>query len=73
MTKEDPSATKSRGQPDFNAYEEYLVEREEILRHKWLESEKAGMDISWESALVDWITRHRRTWLQQRKDARLRA
>jgi hypothetical protein len=25
-------------------YREFLAEREEILRHKWLESEKAGRD-----------------------------
>ena len=26
-------------------YKEFLAEREEILRHKWIESEKAGVDI----------------------------
>jgi hypothetical protein len=26
-------------------YREFLAEREEILRHKWLESEKVGRDI----------------------------
>ena len=26
-------------------YKEFIAEREEILRHKWLESEKAGHDI----------------------------
>ncbi len=26
-------------------YKEFLAEREEILRHKWIESEKAGHDI----------------------------
>ena len=26
-------------------YKEFLREREEILKHKWLESEKAGKDV----------------------------
>ena len=29
-------------------YKEFLAEREEILRHKWIESEKAGYDIGFE-------------------------
>ena len=31
-------------------YKEFLAEREEILKHKWLESEKAGHDIGWRSS-----------------------
>ena len=34
-------------------YKEFLAEREEILRHKWLECEKAGHDIGFEHALLD--------------------
>ena len=37
-------------------YKEFLAEREEILRHKWIESEKAGHDIGFEKALLDWVT-----------------
>jgi len=40
-------------------YREFLAEREEILRHKWIESEKAGYDIGFEKALLDWVMRHR--------------
>ena len=43
-------------------YQEFLAEREEILRHKWLESEKAGHDIGFERALLDWIRKHRDGW-----------
>lgn len=43
-------------------YQEFLAEREEILRHKWLESEKHGKDIGFERALLDWIRRHRQNW-----------
>ena len=40
-------------------YQEFLAEREEILKHKWIESEKAGEDIGFERALTDWIVKHR--------------
>jgi len=43
-------------------YREYLEEREEILRHKWIESEKAGKDIGFERALLDWIIKYRSGW-----------
>ena len=43
-------------------YQRYLTEREEILRHKWLESEKEGHDIGFERALVDWVLNHRSKW-----------
>ena len=33
-------------------YKEFLAEREEILKHKWIESEKAGSDIGFEKALA---------------------
>ncbi|MGJ8639955.1 MAG: hypothetical protein ACSHYA_11235 [Opitutaceae bacterium] len=47
-------------------YQEFLAEREEILRHKWLESEKHGKDIGFERALLDWIRRHRQNWRSHR-------
>ena len=43
-------------------YQEFLAEREEILRHKWIESEKKGQDIGFERALLDWIRKHRENW-----------
>jgi hypothetical protein len=48
-------------------YKEFLAEREEILRHKWLESEKAGHDIGFERALLDWILKFRTHWREQRQ------
>jgi hypothetical protein len=52
-------------------YKEFLAEREEILKHKWIESEKAGKDIGFEKALLDWIVRHRSNWRSKRmKEAR---
>ena len=43
-------------------YQEFLAERAEILRHKWIESEKVGHDIGFEKALLDWIVKHRAGW-----------
>lgn len=48
-------------------YKEFLAEREEILRHKWIESEKAGYDIGFEKALLEWIVKHRSQWRTQRQ------
>ena len=47
-------------------YKEFLAEREEILKHKWIESEKAGKDIGFEKALLDWIVKHRSNWREKR-------
>ena len=47
-------------------YKEFLAEREEILKHKWIESEKAGADIGFEKALLDWILKHRTNWRERR-------
>lgn len=43
-------------------YQEFLKEREEILKHKWIESEKANKDVGFEWALLDWNIRHRAEW-----------
>jgi hypothetical protein len=43
-------------------YKEFLREREEILKHKWIESEKAGHDVGFEWALLDWNFNHRNNW-----------
>jgi hypothetical protein len=52
-------------------YKEFLAERAEILRHKWIESEKAGVDIGFDRALIDWTVRYRSAWYKQRQlDAR---
>ena len=48
-------------------YQDFLAEREETLKHKWIESEKAGHDIGFERALTDWIIRHRSKWRKSRQ------
>jgi hypothetical protein len=47
-------------------YKEFLAERQEILCHKWIESEKAGYDIGFERALLDWTVKYRAAWREKR-------
>ena len=49
-------------------YKEFLEEREEVLRYKWLESEKKGYDIGYSAALIEWILRHRSSWRKHKND-----
>jgi hypothetical protein len=75
MEKEPDMPAVREDQPQFvkNSvlYKEFLAEREEILKHKWIESEKAGKDIGFERALLDWIVKHRSQWREKRmKEAR---
>lgn len=64
-------ATENSEKRDFvkksSLYQEFLAEREEILRHKWLESERLGYDIGFERALLDWIRKHREDWRGARR------
>lgn len=64
------AATTTESQHGFaqrsTLYQEFLAEREEILRHKWIESEKLGKDIGFERALLDWIRKHRESWRNAR-------
>jgi hypothetical protein len=43
-------------------YQHFLAEREEILKHKWIESEKCNADIGFDKALVGWTRKHRTEW-----------
>ena len=49
-------------------YLEFIAEREEVMRHKWFLSEKAGFDVGFEKALLDWLVRHRADWRRKRKE-----
>ena len=67
----NPDMTTSQGEQsqfvkNSVLYKEFLAEREEILKHKWIESEKAGADIGFEKALLDWIVKHRSSWRNKR-------
>lgn len=64
-------SNKSAESHDFvkqsTLYQEFLAEREEILRHKWIESERLGYDIGFERALLDWLRKHRESWRTERR------
>jgi hypothetical protein len=51
----------------LDLYKEFTAEREEILRNKWYMSEKAGKDVGFERALIDWVSKHRNNWKKNRK------
>jgi hypothetical protein len=72
--RQKPNATMSTDVSSGNdlvknssLYKEFQAELNEILRHKWLESEKAGRDIGFEQALTDWIMKHRSKWRKARQ------
>lgn len=35
-------------------FQEWAAMKEDVLRHKWFESEKAGHDVGWDRAMVDY-------------------
>jgi hypothetical protein len=68
MTSPGPEPSQSREfVKQSSLYQEFLAEREEILKHKWLESERLGYDIGFERALLDWIRKHRESWRAARR------
>jgi hypothetical protein len=66
MEKSRPMPATQEDRTRFVLYKEFLAEREEVLKHKWIESEKAGSDIGFEKALLDWIVKHRSNWRDRR-------
>ncbi len=38
--------------------------QQEINRHRWIESEKAGTDIGFDKASIDWLNRFSDGWKQ---------
>ena len=50
-------------------YRHFQAQREEVMKHKWFESEKAGHDIGFERALTDWIIKHRSQWLKRQQES----
>ncbi len=68
MTTTSPETSDNREfVKQSSLYQEFLAEREEILKHKWIESERLGYDIGFERALLDWIRKHRDSWRAARR------
>src|SRR5258708_39332421 len=55
-------ATPMEDAPDLvrnsSLYKEFLAERAEILRHKWIDIEKAVVDFGFNRALMVWSARY---------------
>lgn len=45
-------------------YQKYLSLREEILKYKWIESQKQNKDIGFEAALLQWYKSHRKNYIK---------
>lgn len=54
-------------------YREFQAEQEEILKHKWYESEKRGHDIGFELAQVDWRIKYGSQWRKESRQKRFGA
>jgi hypothetical protein len=46
---------------------EFLVEREELMKHQRVESGEACRDLGFEQALTDWLINHRSEWRKRRQ------
>ncbi|MFK5921782.1 MAG: hypothetical protein QM496_06355 [Verrucomicrobiota bacterium] len=69
-----PAKSSKSSSPDpllekSSLYQEFLAEREEIMRHKWLKSEEAGHDIGFDATLLDWVMNYRSQWRQERRSS----
>lgn len=60
-----PELTDDKLVVNSSLYQEFLAERDEVLRHKWIKSEEAGHDIGFETALVDWMLNYRSDWRKE--------
>jgi hypothetical protein len=49
-------------------FRELTAEHEEVLKHKWIESEKIGHDIGLGIAQVDWNLKYRSQWRKERRE-----
>jgi hypothetical protein len=63
---------------DRKEFEEFMrAQREEILRYKWIESEKAGHDIGQRRAAQEWTDKYakefREEWERKRSGERDKA
>lgn len=52
---------------ETSIYQEFLAMKEEIMIHKWYESEKAGYDIGFPKAVIDWTMKFKSKWVESRK------
>jgi len=57
---------------DLLLCKDIVAQKEEVMRHKWLESEKAGRDIGYDAALIDWVMKHKSKWKKAQRFFKIR-
>ena len=63
IERRDDDSPRPCNPDDLTRFNEEVIE--EIKRHKWIESEKAGHDIG-DRAAFEWLERHYEEWLRWR-------
>lgn len=53
---------------ESSIYKEFLALKEEVNKHKWYESEKAGKDVGWSQAVIDWTFKFKSKWLKEHRN-----
>lgn len=48
-------------------YQSFMLEREEILKHKYYLSEKQSSDVGLDEALFSWVKNHQEKWRKENK------
>ncbi len=66
MPAEPLTEAESVPRPGSTSYREFLADREDLMQHKWLMSEKAGRDLGLEAALIDWVD-HQRVVMRKKR------
>jgi hypothetical protein len=51
-------------------WHEFMAGRDEILKHKWIQSEKEGRDIGMERAVREWLQKYHGEWSEKRSGKR---
>jgi hypothetical protein len=45
-------------------YSFHLLEKDQVMKHKWVLSERNNSEVTFSYAQWDWIVHHREAWLQ---------
>ncbi|MBA2123431.1 hypothetical protein B9J78_00560 [bacterium Unc6] len=62
-----PSAKQENRIKMLALYKQTNSLRQEILKHKWIESEKLGYDIGIYKATIDWIEKYYPHWKKEKQ------
>jgi hypothetical protein len=57
-SQDAPSASPEEWVKNSRLFSHWQEIKQEILQHKWYESERAGCDIGWERAATSWQIHH---------------